>query len=118
MNNEQKAATYNQLMFEYTRVQNQIASIQGESINLNHKIVSIEPNGIIPVYDLTVPGYKNFATDTIFSHNTPEISAALDIYSEESTTTNEDGFILQIYSESKRIKSLIEEQEKEEIGVY
>ena len=79
----------------------------GESINLNHKIVSIEPNGIIPVYDLTVPGYKNFATDTIFSHNTPEISAALDIYSEESTTTNEDGFILQIYSESKRIKTVL-----------
>jgi len=38
---------------------------------------------------------------------TPEISAALDIYSEESTTTNEDGFILQIYSESKRIKSVL-----------
>jgi hypothetical protein len=59
------------------------------------------------VYDLTVPGYKNFATDTIFSHNTPEISAALDIYAEESTTTNEDGFVLQIYSESKRIKSIL-----------
>jgi hypothetical protein len=38
---------------------------------------------------------------------TPEISAALDIYSEESTTTNEDGFILQIFSESKRIKSVL-----------
>ena len=74
---------------------------------INHKIVSIEPYGVIPVYDLTVPGYKNFATDTIFSHNTPEISAALDIYSEESTTTNEDGFILQIFSESKRIKSVL-----------
>jgi hypothetical protein len=38
---------------------------------------------------------------------TPEISAALDIYAEESTTPNEDGFILQIYSESKRIKSVL-----------
>ncbi len=38
---------------------------------------------------------------------TPEISAALDIYSEESTTPNEDGYILQIYSESKRIKSIL-----------
>jgi hypothetical protein len=38
---------------------------------------------------------------------TPEISAALDIYAEESTTTNEDGFILQIYSESKRIKGIL-----------
>ena len=80
---------------------------KGDKLMLNHKIVSIEPNGVIPVYDLTVPGYKNFATDTIFSHNTPEISAALDIYAEESTTVNEDGFMLQIYSESKRIKSLL-----------
>ena len=80
---------------------------QGDVINLNHKIESIEPFGIIPVYDLTVPGYKNFATDTIFSHNTPEISAALDIYAEESTTPNEDGLILQVYSESKRIKSVL-----------
>jgi len=83
------------------------ARAKGGKLMLNHKIVSIEPNGVIPVYDLTVPGYKNFATDTIFSHNTPEISAALDIYSEESTTTNEDGFILQIFSESKRIKSVL-----------
>ena len=76
-------------------------------INLNHKIVSIEPHGVIPVYDLTVPGYKNFATDSIFSHNTPEISTALDIYAEESTTPNQDGYVLQVYSESKRIKSIL-----------
>ena len=74
---------------------------------VNHKIISIEPYGVVPVYDLTVPGYKNFATDTIFSHNTPEIGAALDIYAEESTTANEDGHMLQIYSESKRIKSVL-----------
>jgi len=74
---------------------------------VNHKIVSIEPYGIVPVYDLTVPGYKNFATDTIFSHNTPEISAALDIYGEESTTVDKDGFMLQIFSESKRIKGIL-----------
>ena len=35
MNNEQKAQMYNQLMYEYTRTQNQISSIKGESINLN-----------------------------------------------------------------------------------
>jgi intein/homing endonuclease len=74
---------------------------------INHKIVSIEPYGIVPVYDLTVPGYKNFATDTIFSHNTPEISAALDIYSEESTTMSEKGEILTIYSESDRVKEIL-----------
>jgi hypothetical protein len=38
---------------------------------------------------------------------TPEIGAALDIYAEESTTVNQDGFMLQIYSESRRIKSIL-----------
>lgn len=35
MNNEQKAEMYNQLMYEHTKIQNQISSIKGESINLN-----------------------------------------------------------------------------------
>jgi len=35
MNNEQKAQLYNQLMFEYTKLQNMVSSIKGESINLN-----------------------------------------------------------------------------------
>jgi hypothetical protein len=35
MNNEQKAEMYNQLMYEYTKTQNQISSIKGESIDLN-----------------------------------------------------------------------------------
>jgi hypothetical protein len=38
---------------------------------------------------------------------TPEISAALDIYGEESTTVDHNGNMLQIYSESKRIKSIL-----------
>jgi len=38
---------------------------------------------------------------------TPEIGAALDIYAEESTTINQDGYMLQIYSESSRIKSIL-----------
>jgi len=83
------------------------AKTKNDKLKLNHKITSIEPYGIVSVYDLTVPGYKNFATDTIFSHNTPEISAALDIYGEESTTIDENGNMLQIYSESKRIKSIL-----------
>jgi len=85
------------------------AKVKGDNYVLNHKVVSIEQYKIIPVYDLTVPGYKNFATDTIFSHNTPEISAALDIYAEESTTMSEKGEILTIYSESKRVKHILED---------
>ena len=38
---------------------------------------------------------------------TPEISAALDIYSEEGTTMSEKGHMLTIYSESNRIKSIL-----------
>ena len=38
---------------------------------------------------------------------TPEISAALDIYAEESTTPSEKGYILTINSESTRIKSIL-----------
>jgi len=85
------------------------AKVKGDQYALNHKIKSIEPYGVIPVYDLTVPGYKNFATDTIFSHNTPEISAALDIYAEESTTKSEKGQILTIHSDSKRIKHVLDD---------
>jgi len=38
---------------------------------------------------------------------TPEISAALDIYAEESTTVSEKGLILNIYSESRRVKNIL-----------
>ena len=38
---------------------------------------------------------------------TPEISAALDIVSEESCTISERGYMLNIYSESKRIKAVL-----------
>ena len=63
--------------------------------NLYTQAVYYEPTRLASYYDYESMEY------------TPEISAALDIYAEESTTTNEDGFILQIYSESKRIKSVL-----------
>jgi hypothetical protein len=63
--------------------------------NLYSQAVYYEPTRLSAVYDYESMEY------------TPEISAALDIYSEESTTVNEDGFMLQIYSESKRIKSVL-----------
>jgi hypothetical protein len=37
MSNELKAQKYNQLMIEYTRTQNKISSIRGESLELNEK---------------------------------------------------------------------------------
>jgi hypothetical protein len=63
--------------------------------NLYSQAVYYEPTRLSSVYDYESMEY------------TPEISAALDIYAEESTTVNEDGFMLQIYSESKRVKSVL-----------
>jgi hypothetical protein len=40
MNNEEKAKMYNQLMFEYTKIQNKISSIKGESLQLNQNQLS------------------------------------------------------------------------------
>jgi len=40
MNNEQKASMYNQLMFEYTKIQNKISSIKGESISMNQNQIN------------------------------------------------------------------------------
>ena len=48
---------------------------------------------------------------------TPEISAALDIYAEESTTMSEKGQILTIYSESERIKSILEDLFKNRLDI-
>lgn len=39
----------------------------------------------------------------------PEISAALDTFMEESTTPNDKGKVLNIYSESKRVKRVLED---------
>jgi len=63
--------------------------------NLYSQAVYYEPNRISAFYDYESMEY------------TPEISTALDIYAEESTTSNHDGFILQVYSESQRIKSIL-----------
>jgi hypothetical protein len=40
MNNEEKAKLYNQLMFEYTKIQNKISSIKGESISMNQNQIN------------------------------------------------------------------------------
>jgi hypothetical protein len=65
--------------------------------NLYTQAVYYEPTRLAAFYD-----YESMEF-------TPEISTALDIYAEESTTPNEDGYILQVYSESKRIKAILVE---------
>jgi hypothetical protein len=63
--------------------------------NLYTQAVYYEPTRLASFYDYESMEY------------TPEISAALDIYGEESTTVDQNGFMLQIYSESKRIKGIL-----------
>jgi len=75
----------------------------------NLKVASIEYHGVIPLYDLTVDGYKNFATDTVISHNTPELAAALDIYADETCAQDEKGRVLHIYSDNEKIREILEE---------
>jgi hypothetical protein len=85
---EKEKLQYQQSVF----LNNQWAKIEN---NLYTQAIYYEPNRIASFYD-----YESMEF-------TPEISTALDIYSEESTTPNQDGYLLQIYSESKRIKSIL-----------
>jgi hypothetical protein len=75
----------------------------------NLKVISVEYHGVIPLYDLTVDGYKNFATDTVISHNTPEIAAAMDIYADETVAQDDKGRVLHIYSDNEKIKEILED---------
>ena len=63
--------------------------------NLYTQAIYYEPTRLASFYD-----YESMEF-------TPEISTAFDIYSEESTTADQNGYILQIYSESKRIKGIL-----------
>ena len=63
--------------------------------SLYNQSVYYEPNRLAAYYD-----YESMEF-------TPEISAALDIYAEESTTLSEKGEILTIYSESDRVKNIL-----------
>ena len=65
--------------------------------SLYNQSVYYEPNRLASYYD-----YESMEF-------TPEISAALDIYAEESTTMSEKGEILTIYSDSDRIKGILED---------
>lgn len=73
------------------------------------RVSSIELVGEMPLYDLTVDGYKNFATDSVISHNTPEIASTLDIVADEATAQDDKGRTLHVYSENQKIKEILED---------
>lgn len=74
----------------------------------NCTVVSVEPFEEMDVYDLTVEGYKNFATDSVISHNTPELASALDIYADEATVKNDQGDVITVASPNAEIKENLE----------
>ena len=78
---EEKKLQYQQQSY----LANQWQKIDNE---LYTKSIYYEPSRLASYYD-----YESMEF-------TPEISAALDIYSEESTTPSEKGYMLSIYSES------------------
>ena len=73
--------------------------------SLYNQSVYYEPNRLAAYYD-----YESMEF-------TPEISASLDIYAEESTTLSEKGEILTIYSESDRVKNILEDLFKEKLDI-
>ena len=92
--------TDNKAEFEQQKLQMQQSmylSSQWQKIDneLYTKSIYYEPTRLASYYD-----YESMEF-------TPEISAALDIYAEESTTPSEKGYILSINSESTRIKSIL-----------
>lgn len=73
--------------------------------SLYNQSVYYEPNRLAAYYDFESMEF------------TPEISAALDIYAEESTTLSEKGEILTIFSESDRVKNVLEDLFKEKLDI-
>jgi len=92
--------TTNKQEYETEKLQSQQTMYIGKQwqkveSNLYQQAVYYEPTRMASYYDYESMEY------------TPEISAALDVYAEESTTPDQDGYILRVYSESKRIKQVL-----------
>lgn len=73
--------------------------------SLYNQSVYYEPNRLAAYYDFESMEF------------TPEIAAALNIYSEESTTMSEKGEILTIYSESTRVKAILDDLFIEKLNI-
>jgi transcriptional regulator with XRE-family HTH domain len=75
----------------------------------NLKVVNVEYYGVTDLYDITVDGFKNFATDSLIAHNTADIATALNVYADESCATDENGRTFHIYSDVPQIQRALEE---------
>jgi hypothetical protein len=96
----------------FARAYNSKSIVDAQENHSSCKVVSIEEVGEMPLYDLTVDGYKNFATDSVISHNTAEINSALDIYADE-TCLSGDTIIPLLDGTKQTIKSLYEQNKND-----
>jgi len=101
-NKKELLRTTNKQEFEMEKLQAQ------QSVYLSNQWTKIENNLYTQAVYYEPTRLASFY-DNESMEFTPEISTALDIYAEESTTPDENGHILQIYSESKRIKGILAE---------
>ena len=65
------------------------------------------------VYNSTLSAYGSFDRMSRYSdfsemESTPEIASALDIYAEETVSSDEQGKVLHVYSENRRIQEILE----------
>jgi intein/homing endonuclease len=71
---------------------------------LNHCVLKIEYAGKEDVYDLSVPGYRNFACERVFVHN------SLDLYADNATKDrNEAGDPFEVKAKDIRVQNIINE---------
>jgi hypothetical protein len=71
-------------------------------------VESIEYFNYLPVFDITVPYYENFCTDTIVVHNSPLCNLALNIYADNATQASDQGMIINVRCSNSKIKDEIE----------
>jgi intein/homing endonuclease len=60
----------------------------------NHKVVSVTPDGLDDVYDLTVDEHHNFACNGVIVHNCAQ---------------DDKGRVLHVYSDNEKIKEILED---------
>jgi hypothetical protein len=64
----------------------------------NHKVVSIEQDGLDDVYDLTTDEHHNFACNGVIVHN-----------SDETCSQDDKGRVLHVYSDNEKVKEVLED---------
>lgn len=88
--------------------------VQGYTSSTTATSYELFRRNISDVYSTTVSAYGAFDRMSRYSdfsemEATPEISSALDIYSEESASQDDTGGVLHIYSDNRKVKEILEE---------